>query len=166
MASGRRANKLSPYTIVVDTRDKPECRWTFSEYIEKDGNFDVAIKKIDVGDYCIDELPEKTLCIERKKSFVELANNISNNDKERFKRELNKMSKYKYAYIITEFTLDELLRGSRYTTIPPAYLLSVMLEIQAKYGIHVFFAGKNAEMIAYKIMRKIWMLENQKERWN
>ena len=157
--------KNKPFTIRVDTREHEGNAWTFEAFALSDSSFDVISTKVDIGDYDIFELPEKTLCIERKKSYTEICNNISKKDSPRFMRELEKMSAYKYAYIICEFTIHDVLKGSKFTTLPPAYVLSVLTEIEAQLGIHVHFAGKEAELLAYRILRKIWFLENGTPRW-
>ena len=54
------------FTIVSDTRDKKEHRWTFEDFADKEF-VGVDIKKLDVGDYSILGL-EDVFAIERKKS--------------------------------------------------------------------------------------------------
>jgi len=152
------------FLAIADTRDKDEYRWTFSSFT-KDKEFEgVEIKKLDVGDYSIVGL-EDILAIERKKSVEEIANNISKNDEARFKRELIKLKEFKYPFLICEFTIHDLFRGSRYTSLSPAYVLSVLMEIETVYGINVHFAGKEAEALCYRIMRKVWFLEKGSKRW-
>jgi len=153
------SKKLPPFTIVADTRDKNLHRWTFEDINASIGHSRVKVKKLDVGDYTIEELPPNILCIERKKSYEEICSNISKNDKDRFKRELEKLADFKYAYIIIETTLAEMMRGSRFTTLSPAFVISVLLEVEMRYSIRILMAGRNAELMAYKIMRKVWSLE-------
>jgi len=160
----RRMN-INGFTIRADSRDKDKYRWTFESFLDDKELIGVKNEKVEVGDYEIIELPEKTLCIERKKSFSEISNNVSKKDTPRFKRELEKMKEYKYSYIIMEFTFHDLLNGSKFTQLSPAYILSVLLEIEAVYGINIHFCGHNAEAFCYRIMRKIWFLENGHTRW-
>jgi len=151
------------FTIIVDTRDKPEHRWEFKDFLEDKEVRDVVFQKLDYGDYSIAGL-EDTFCIERKASVEEIINNITK-DKKRFKAELEEMRKFKYPFLICEFEFREILNGSRFSKITPSYIISVLLEIEIKYGIPVHFVGGNSELFAYKIMRKVWNIENNKERW-
>lgn len=151
------------FTIVSDTREKKECRWTFEEFDDKEF-CGVDIKKLDIGDYSIAGL-EDVFVIERKKSVSEVINNIAAKDQHRFKRELEKLKDLKYAYIICEFTINDLLKGSHFSNVSPFYVLSVLLEIEANLGITVHFSGKRAELLCYRLIRKIWMLESGFKRW-
>ncbi len=151
------------FIIIADTRDKDGYRWTFSSFDDKEFS-GVEVKKLDVGDYSIVGL-ETVFAVERKKSLSELINNISSKDKGRFNRELDKLSKYKYPYIICEFTIEDLLRGTRFSQVSPFYVLSILLEIESSLGINVHFAGNKAELLCYRIIRKVWMLENGFKRW-
>ena len=52
--------------IIVDTREQQPWSFDFNE---------IAVAKLDTGDYSVAGL-EEVLCIERKKSVSEIANNI------------------------------------------------------------------------------------------
>ena len=52
--------------IIVDTREQQPWSFDFNE---------IAVAKLDTGDYSVAGL-EEILCIERKKSVSEIANNI------------------------------------------------------------------------------------------
>jgi len=151
------------FTIIVDTRDKKDHRWTFEDFNDEEF-VGIEIKKLDIGDYSVLGM-EDVFAIERKKSISEIINNIATKDKHRFKRELANLKEYKYPYIICEFTIDELLHGSRFSQVSPYYILSVLLEIEVELGIPIHFAGKKAEVLAYRLIRKVWMIENGFKRW-
>ena len=153
---------MSDLDIVVDTREHVDHRFLFGEY-EKAS---LSIEKIAVGDYSIRNAPEKYICIERKKSVEEIINNLTDKgDKERFDRELQKMTEYEHKYIICEFTLDELNKGSHFSKISPNYILSLLIEIQQRYKIHIYYAGKNAEYLIYRILKKANDLLRGRSRW-
>ena len=78
--------KSTDFTIIIDTREQQP--WTFN-------NHTVANRKLDTGDYSIEGL-ENILCIERKKSASEFANNIVES---RFKDVLMRMNQLKYSFI-------------------------------------------------------------------
>jgi ERCC4-type nuclease len=148
--------------ILVDTREKNEHRFEFSSFADE--NTSVKFQKLDIGDYAIDGLDD--LCIERKGSVSELIRNLTNKeDSVRFAKELEKLANKKYAYLILCFSLEDLLKGARFSTVSPNYILSLLLEIQCKYNLYVLFGAENSEFLIYKILKKHWDLMNGSKRW-
>jgi ERCC4-type nuclease len=82
--------KSSDFTIIIDTREQHP--WAFDNHV-------TAKRKLDTGDYSIEGL-EDLLCIERKKSASEFANNIVES---RFKDLIFRMSNIKYSFLLLEF---------------------------------------------------------------
>lgn len=146
------------FTIIVDTREQQP--WNFK-------NFATAHKKLDTGDYSIDGL-QHILCIERKKSISEFANNIVES---RFQDVIMRMSQLKYSFLLLEFDLEDVLIYPVGSTVPrkmwdkikisPAFLLKNILELQIKHNIIVYFCGNSgdAEKMAEYIMKKIYWIE-------
>jgi ERCC4-type nuclease len=145
---------MSSFTIIVDTREQKP--WVFSEHA-------TANHKLDTGDYAIEGL-EHILCIERKKGIAELANNMR---EKRFKDVIERMSKYKHAYILLECEYSQMMNypiGSDVPPklwskikIPPLFILKFITELSVDYGINVIFCGNAswAESTALSIMKKI-----------
>ena len=156
-------NKHNDFTIIVDTREQQP--WSFSEYI-------TANRKLDTGDYSIEGL-EDVICIERKKSASEFANNIVES---RFKDVIMRMSQLKYSFLLLEFDLKDLLIYPIGSTVPkkmwdkikitPAFLLKNILELQLNHNIIVHFCGnaENAQKIAEYIFNKIYYIEKIKNK--
>lgn len=146
------------FTIIVDTREQQP--WTFE-------SFTVANRKLDTGDYSVEGL-ENILCIERKKSSSEFANNIVES---RFKDVIERMSNMKYSFLLLEFNLEDLLIYPVGSTVPrkmwdkikisPAFLIKNILDLQIMHNIYVYFCGDaiNAEKLATLIMKKIHYIE-------
>lgn len=146
---------MSDFTIIVDTREQHP--WEFSHKV-------VAHRKLDTGDYSVEGL-EDILCIERKKGVAEIANNIT---EKRFKDVIERMSKYKHAYILIECDYDQLMNypiGSdipkrlwNKIKIPPLYILKYLTELSVYHNIHVIFCGcaSWAETTAYSIMKRVY----------
>jgi hypothetical protein len=146
------------FTIIVDTREQQP--WKFM-------HFATAHKKLDTGDYSIDGL-QHLLCIERKKSVSEFANNIVES---RFQDVIIRMSRLKYSFLLLEFSLQEILIYPIGSTVPkkmwnkikisPAFLLKNILELQLNHNIIVYFCGDadNAEKMAEYILKKIYYIE-------
>ena len=91
--------KSTDFTIIIDTREQQP--WTFN-------NHTVANRKLDTGDYSIEGL-ENILCIERKKSASEFANNIVES---RFKDVLMRMNQLKYSFIKLKYSAGPNLNAS------------------------------------------------------
>ena len=91
--------------IIVDTREQQPWSFDFNE---------IAVAKLDTGDYSVAVL-EEVLCIERKKSVSEIANNIV---EKRYKDWTKRMSKYKYKFLMLEFDLDDVYRYPRIPDVP------------------------------------------------
>lgn len=152
---------MSDYTIIIDSREQQP--WEFPHQLTE-------VHKLDTGDYSIAGL-EDTLCIERKKSVSEIANNIT---EKRFKDVLERMSKYKYSFILLEFNLEEVLRYPIGSAVPrrmwnkikisPNFILKNLIEFQILYNIKVLFCGgaSNAERISLSIMNRINEIEKSK----
>lgn len=149
------------FTVIIDTREQHP--WELKHYTK-------ASRKLDTGDYSVEGF-EELLCIERKYSVSEFVNNMG---EKRFRDVLDRMSKYKYAYIIMEFNFSDILNFPIGSTIPkkvwdklkitPSYIIKYITDIQMKYGIHVLFCDSvsGAEKMALSIMRRV--VENHDNR--
>lgn len=147
--------------IIIDTREKKP--WTFAK-----GSAETTFRKLDTGDYAIDGL-EDVLCIERKQSASEIANNITDS---RFERELKRMSEFKYKYLILEFDLrhiDDFPEGSgipkhlkNKVRVKGPFIIKRLTELSLKYDIHVLYCSNvaYAEHIAYSIMKEVYDKES------
>jgi ERCC4-type nuclease len=145
---------MSDFTIIIDTREQKP--WSFE-------NHAVANTKLDTGDYSIQGL-ENILCIERKRNVAEIANNITES---RFKDVIDRIKTYKFAFILLEFDIEDVLRYPIGSTIPkklwskirisPQYIMKHLIDMQVEHNIHVIFCGNtsNAEKIALSIMRRV-----------
>lgn len=146
--------------IVIDTREQQP--WEFSRCV-------TASKKLDTGDYSLEGY-EHLLCIERKKSVGEIANNIV---EKRFKDVIERMTNYKYAFFIMEFNMQDILNYPIGSNVPKkmwdklrvssGFILKVLLEIQLKYNIKILFCGNasDASRVAQSLMTKVYELEQQ-----
>lgn len=148
----------SNFHIIVDTRE--QTPWQFVKH-------SVANQKLDTGDYSLVGLEDK-FCIERKKSVSEIATNIT---EKRFQDVLQRMSLYKYSFMLFEFSVSDVLiypRGSeippskwKYIKISPNFILKKLSEYMVDYKINIIFADNhtNAEKVAMSIMRRVYELE-------
>lgn len=152
--------KNNDFTIVIDTREQQP--WLFD-------NYTTASRKLDTGDYSIEGL-EQFLCIERKKSVSEFANNIVES---RFKDVVMRMSQLKYSFLLLEFNLKDVLMYPIGSTVPrkmwnkikisPAFLIKNLLDLELKHNIKIIYCGNssNAEKMAEFILKKVFYIEKQ-----
>lgn len=146
--------------IIVDTREQQP--WSFEYHT-------TSRSKLDTGDYSIQGLENK-LCIERKKTVNEFANNII---EKRYKDWTKRMSKYKYKFLILEFSLSEIYKYPHNSNIPkylidqikisPKFIIKNIIELQIYYDIKVLFCESSdyAEKLALSIINKVYNLETQ-----
>lgn len=156
--------KSKPFTIIKDSREQEG--YTFeassSRYHKCEG---MVVRKLDTGDYSIEGLEDK-LCIERKASVVELANNVGH-DQVRFMKEIERMKTFPYKFLILEFSLSDLMNYPNGTNIPEEdwgklkvtnrFMLKMIMEFQLYHDVHVMFCDskKNAKWAVLSIIKRI-----------
>lgn len=145
------------FTIIIDTREQKP--WLFEEHTTSN-------LKLDTGDYSILGL-ENIVAIERKRNVAEVANNITES---RFDDVIDRLSKIKYAFILLEFDLEDILKYPIGSTIPkrlwnkiritPNFIIKHILDLQLEHNIKIIFCGNsfNAEKIATSILRRIYKI--------
>jgi hypothetical protein len=146
--------KHDNFTILIDTREQNP--WEF-------GAHTTSREKIDTGDYTIEGMAD-LLCIERKQSVSEIANNIT---EKRFPAFLERMSEIPHRFMLFEFDLEDVYEFPVGSDIPKRmwdkmrvtnnYILKQISLFHINYGIHTVFCGDadNAEKMAVRIMRTI-----------
>lgn len=150
---------LNKYTVIKDTREKEG--WDFTD--EKNGVLMIS-KKLDTGDYTIQGY-EGNLCIERKASASEVANNVGR-EKVRFNNEIDRMRDFAHAFIVCEFTFDQMYKypeGSslsaykkKQVKIRGPFILKAFTEYQMDHNIQIIYAGnaENAKIVTQSIFKR------------
>jgi ERCC4-type nuclease len=145
--------------IIVDTREQQP--WSFLS-----DDFIIKRHKLNVGDYSIVGC-ESTLCIERKKSVAEIAQNIVS---KRFFKELERMRNIRFKFIICEFAEQTIEDYPFNLKLPQKVISKIRVrgkfirmklhQIHEKYGVGIVFAGDayHAEEIATNLIRRIYGL--------
>jgi len=148
------------YTVVVDTREK--AAYTFKEFDNCSG---MIRKKLDTGDYSIEGL-ENVVCIERKATVTEIANNITDTT-HRFDREIQRMSFYEHKFIVCEFSIDDLIKFPEGSDLPISvrdklkvggkFLLKKLMEYQVYSNVHIIFCNnkENAFYFVASLMKRL-----------
>ena len=149
---------MNKFLVIKDTRERDG--WYFKESNYCQGMVD---KKLDTGDYSVEGL-EDVLCIERKGSVSELANNIVD---KRFDRELERMRDFKYKFLILEFGIKDIMSFPPGSDIPKPkwskirikgnFILKKLAEYQTEYNIHVLPCGDktSAWHMTSSIMKRV-----------
>jgi ERCC4-type nuclease len=149
------------FNVIVDTREQTPFDFASSSIDS------VLFMKLDTGDYSIEGLEDK-LAIERKGSVSEFYGNIT---EKRFWKEMDRMQKYPYKFIIFEFSVSDVEMFPYGSGLPksvmaklkitPAYLMKCIAKIQVKYGIHVVFGETrdNSIYLVPNIMKEVYDTE-------
>ena len=164
--------KIPNYTVIKDTRE--QRGWIFNKVDRCNGMLTETLK---TGDYTLQGF-EDQVCIERKMSVEEIANNLGK-QKKRFDAEIQRMIEYPFKYIVCEFSMSDLVdypnsifsdnmksRRPDYVQaqvskrrITGKYLLKSLLEYQTWYGIHVLFCDNKTN--AFKVTDSIFKRLNE-----
>lgn len=133
--------------IVVDTREPVETSWRFE-------GLPTVREKLDEGDYSIRGF-EKRIAVERKSTDLILSLTY---ERERFERELVRLSTFERAVIIVEAHLDDIMGGMYRSAVRPAVIVGSVGSIFARFNIPTLFAGNrgNAEYLARVFLVKCW----------
>ena len=152
--------KAPNYTVIQDTREQDG--WWFTEYDKCDG---MEVGTLTTGDYTIKGF-EDVVCVERKGSTSEIAMNLGRK-KAPFQAEVERMKDYSFAFIVCEFSMDDLLQYPEKSRVPRAarsqvkvtgkYLLKCLLEIQVCYNVRVLLCGNknNAFVVCNSLFKRL-----------
>lgn len=152
---------MKEIAIQIDTREQKP--WIFEEEPIKKGKTVRIIGSIEeslsAGDYCI--YGAEDLCvIERKLGFSEIYGNIINKEgRERFEKELEKLKKVKFKYLVIEsgVNLDLLsLSVPQYKFGPPvSKVIDELYNYQIDYNITPIFANNCGQKIVRNIFKNM-----------
>jgi len=145
--------------MIRDSREKKP--WDYSRDTSFGGQEVAALKS---GDYSIKGL-ENVITIERKKDANELIANFTT-DKDRLYREIERLKEYKFAAIVIEQSLTQLLNADNYfiskryknRKVPVAIVIQNLIKIMVEHGILIVFAGKKAKAISKGLLLAAYKL--------
>ncbi len=141
------------FVIAVDTREQKPYRFPRSE-----------VKTLPTGDYSIVGL-EDQVAVERKTKEDAYAS--LGQERERFERELRRLSALDYAAIVVETTLPDFLKAPAFSRMNPKAAANSIIAWSVKYRVCVFFAGDRAHgnALTQRLLEKYWRyrLERGKE---
>jgi hypothetical protein len=145
------------YTVVRDTREQQG--WDFPAKDPCLGTVDGCLK---TGDYSLVGF-ETALSVERKRSTGEWAANVF---QARFERELERLVAFKDAWVIWEFTVEDIVLFPSNSGIPrprwrslrvtPQLLLKRTLELMRAFpAVHFVPAGRDGRSVASSLFKRV-----------
>ena len=113
--------------VAVDTREQLPYDFPRSE-----------VRTLKTGDYSIVDLEDR-ICIERK-SKEDLFGSVGQG-RDRFQRELERMSKFDFAAIVVECSLPDLLIPPAHSEMNPRAVVATLFAWAVRYRVTPFLAG-------------------------
>jgi ERCC4-type nuclease len=122
--------KITP-TIIVDSREQRP--WKFENLPTQTGT-------LDTGDYSISGL-DHLVAVERKSLPDLLA--CCGRDRDRFKRELQRLRAYRFRLLVVETDADEIERGAWRSQLRPEHVLGSLAAWTAQYRLPIWLGGNH-----------------------
>jgi len=147
----RRKKEIHIPVIITDTREN--CGYLFKG---KEAEAKIVMKKLTTGDYSLEGFENK-IVIERKR-INELFGNFAG-DRERFMREVERMKKIPYKFLLIEGSFKDLIQMKKVPgKVSIKLVVATLISLMIKRNIKVVFAGnpKLAEQLAYRILIKFF----------
>jgi len=154
----RRKKDIHIPVIVTDTREN--CGYLFKD---KEAEAKIVMKKLATGDYSLEGF-ENEIVIERKR-INELFGNFAG-DRERFMREVERMEKIPYKFLLIEGSFRDLAQIKKVPgKVSIKLVVATLISLMIKHNIKVVFAGnpKLAEQLAYRILIKFFNYKMKRE---
>ena len=120
-------------TIIIDSRE--QTPFTFVNMATESGT-------LDTGDYSIAGLTH-LIAVERK-SLPDLLACIGR-DRDRFKRELQRLRAYPYRLLIVETNATQIEAGGWRGKLTPSHVLGSLSAWTAQYGLPIWLGGTHSE---------------------
>ena len=145
--------------IIIDTREQ-------QPYLFEGKGCKLTHRKLDTGDYSFEGCGN-AICVDRKKSLTEIANNLGR-DYKRFRKELIRMQEFDRRIFLFEFDEADLLNYPDNVDIPPwikkkirvkgPALLKKLDTLKEQYDLEYVFAGTReaAEYFVYETLLEVW----------
>jgi DNA excision repair protein ERCC-4 len=139
--------------IIIDTREQKPFDMTTASFAGAE--FEIVRQKLDCGDYSVEGFEDK-IVVERKATPAELYGNLATEKmRERFYREMEKLSKVEEAYILCEFAESCLytfpknsgipIKKQKYLRVGAKYFRKLVYEVAEKFNVEYIFCDNRME---------------------
>lgn len=161
------------YTILIDNREQQNWldeSWKTAHVTLETGDYSIAQSSSLQSKYTDKDL-NHFLCLERKKTVSELAQNLT---KSAFKKEIERLANFKHKFLILEFSYTDVVNYPYNSSIPRSrwrkirvrapFILACLSGMMIHSNIQVIFAENRAGAIAIAseiIKRCIKILEKK-----
>lgn len=119
------------FCLVVDTREQDRL------FKKPPKGLLVVRDKLDAGDYSVKGF-ESSVAVERK-AVLDLFGSLGR-ERERFKRELERLEKYERAWLVIEGSEEEVLSFQPYSQLHPNVVRASLASIEVRYHVGVYYA--------------------------
>lgn len=132
------------FVVVVDSREQRPYRFD-----------EAVVKLLPSGDYSLLGFEER-IAIERKSKKDAYAS--LGRDRERFEREMERLSHFEYAAIVVEASLKNFMSRPDFSRLNPKTAINSLLAWSVKHGVFVFFAGDrlHGHAVTRCLLEKFW----------
>jgi hypothetical protein len=145
-----------PYTVIRDTREQRGWIFEATPYCEG-----TVIETLKTGDYTLRGL-EKIFVVERKQSVAEFAKNMLET---RFEREMVRLEGFAQAFIVCEFTMDDVQRWPLGSGLPAQarasmkiskyFIMKRLMDFHVQYKTKFIFAGIHGKEVMSSLFKRI-----------
>ncbi len=144
MGSGTRHSRHP--LVVIDTREQLPYRFP-----------NAVTRTLKTGDYSLLGFEDR-IAIERKSKSD--AYRSLGKGRERFLREIQRLSKLDYAAIVIESDLSGFLQQPLFSHLSPNSAIGSLLSWSVRYHVHVFFAGdrRHGKNLTRELLLRFWRL--------
>ncbi|MBR9800277.1 hypothetical protein GYB59_00625 [bacterium] len=156
----------TPFQLIVDTREQAPYHFCGIPD-DKTGQVivaDLVNQALPSGDYSIVGLEDR-VAIERK-SHADFLGSIGKG-RERFQREMERLSQYDYAAVVIEADWNHLINlPPTSSQISPKTAVRTVLSWSIRYGVHFWpcMNRRHAELTTFRLLERYWKIHQEKER--
>ena len=135
--------------IVIDTREQRPYRFARSE-----------VRTLASGDYSVQGMEDR-VAVERKSKSDAYAS--LGRDRQRFRREMERLAAMDYAAVVVEASLPGFLTPPAFSQLNPNSAIGTLLAWSVRFGVHVIFAGdrRHGNNVTRQLLTKYWLYNRE-----
>ena len=124
--------KILDHIVIIDSREQKPLKFKM---------FETEVKGMKTGDYTVKGM-EDLICIERKSKSDLISTLTQKINRERFKREIDRMKPFKYKCVVVESDMIKLWVQSRFSKATPSSYINTACQWSARYVPFYFCNNK------------------------